>query len=286
MKNILTKKNTTWFLLLNTGLIVMAFGIHFFKAPNKFALGGTSGVSIIASNLVPSLNIGAFMYIINGFLIIFGIVFLGKQIMGATIYSSVMLSTYVWILEKIYPMTQAFTSDTLLELCYAVALPAVGSAILFNINASSGGTDILAMILSQKTNLEIGKALLISDFFIAFTAGFMFGVQTGMYCVLGLVAKAFVVDGVIDNFNIKKNITIISCKTDEINEFIIKNLKRSATVYEAYGAYDKNKKIVITTVLGRRQAMLLRNHIRNIDSKAFVTIVNSSETMGKGFRTI
>lgn len=286
MKNIFTKANLRWFFLLNAGLIIIAIGIYFFKSPNNFALGGTSGLSIIATGFFPSINIGVFMYIINGALLILGLIFLGKQVMGATLYSSIMLSTYVTIFELIYPMTEAFTNDTLLELCYAVALPAVGSAILFNINASSGGTDIIAMILSKKTSLEIGKALLISDFFIAFTAGFMFGIQTGLYCILGLIGKAFVVDGVIDNIKIRKKITIISSKTDEINDFIIHTLKRSATVFNALGAYTNHEETVILTVLSRRQTVYLRRYIKCIDPKAFITIVNSSETIGKGFRTI
>ncbi|MFI3324688.1 MAG: YitT family protein [Clostridia bacterium] len=286
MKKIFTKENIKWFLLLNAGLILIAVGIHFFKSPNNFALGGTSGLSIIAKGFFPSRNIGVFMYIINGSLLLLGLFFLGKQIMGATLYSSIMLSTYVSLLELIYPMNEAFTSDTLLELCYAVALPAVGSAILFNINASSGGTDIVAMILSKKTSLEIGKALLVSDFSIAFTAGFMFGVNTGLYCILGLIAKAFVVDGVIDNIKIRKQVTIISKKSDDIRDFIIKTLKRSSTMYEAVGAYTNEKETVVITVLSRRQTVLLRRYIKSIDPKAFITIVNSSETIGKGFRTI
>lgn len=153
MKNIFTKANIQWFLLLNAGLIIIAVGIYFFKSPNNFALGGTSGLSIIATGFFPSINIGVFMYIINGGLLLLGLICLGKEIMGATLYSSIMLSTYVAFFEYICPMQQAFTNDTLLELCYAVALPAVGSAILFNINASSGGTDIIAMILSKKTSL-------------------------------------------------------------------------------------------------------------------------------------
>lgn len=285
-KNIFTRARILWFLLLNFGLVLLAAGIHFFKTPNHFAMGGTSGISIIAATLLPHMDVGTFMFIVNGILIVLGLVFLGRAVIGATLYSSVALSCYVWILERIAPMEHPFTDDTMLELVYAVILPAAGSAIIFNIGASSGGTDILAMILSKHSSLEIGKALLVSDFCIALFAGGLYGVRTGMYCVLGLLAKAFVVDGVIEGINVRKLVTIVSAKQEEINDFIIHSLHRGATVYEAHGAFSGHGEQVITTVLNRREAVALRNYIRKVDPGAFITIVNSSETIGKGFRAI
>lgn len=275
-----------FFALLNLGLVATAVGIALFKTPNHFAFGGTSGLSIVLSTLFPQWNVGFFMWIVNAALVLLGFLFLGVRSMGWTIYSSFALSFYVSVCEHIWPLAAPLTSDVFLELCYAVILPAVGSAIVFNIGASSGGTDIVAMILSDKTSIEIGKALLLSDFLIALAAGGLYGVRTGMYCVLGLLAKAFVVDGVIENINIRKKITIVSQHPDEILEFIINDLKRGATVYTAHGAFSGRDEEVITTVLGRRQAVLLRNYIRRVDPASFITIVNSSETIGKGFRSI
>lgn len=285
IKKLLTREKLIYFLLLNFGLAVLAAGVHFFKAPNNFAFGGTSGISILISSLTP-FNVGTAMLLINAVLVVIGLIFLGPKRMGVTIYSSMALSVFVDLFERIWPMSAPFTDDKFLELCYAVILPAVGSAVVFNIGASSGGTDIVAMILSDKTSIEIGKALLLSDFLIALAAGGLYGVRTGMYCVLGLLAKAFVVDGVIENINIRKKITIVSQHPDEILEFIINDLKRGATVYTAHGAFSGRDEEVITTVLGRRQAVLLRNYIRRVDPASFITIVNSSETIGKGFRSI
>lgn len=285
-KNIFTRAHMLWFLLLNLGLVLLAAGIHFFKSPNHFAMGGTSGISIIASTLLPGMDVGTFMFIVNGMLIVLGFAFLGRAVIGATLYSSVVLSFYVWVLERIAPMARPFTDDTMLELVYAVILPAAGSAVIFNIGASSGGTDILAMILAKYTSLEIGKALLVSDFCIALFAGGLYGVRTGLYCVLGLLAKAFVVDGVIEGINVRKQVTIVSARQAEINEFIMHRLRRGATVYDAHGAFSGEDEQVIITVLNRREAVALRNFIRRVDPGAFITIVNSSETIGKGFRAI
>lgn len=200
------------------------------------------------------MDVGTFMFIINGVLIVLGLVFLGRAVIGATLYSSVALSFYVWVLERAVPMARPFTDDTFLELCYAVILPAAGSAIIFNIGASSGGTDIIAMILSKYTSLEIGKALLVSDFCIALFAGGLYGVRTGLYCVLGLLAKAFVVDGVIEGINVRKKVTIVSRQPDKINEFIMGTLHRGATVYTAHGAFSGRDEQVITIGADRREA--------------------------------
>lgn len=280
------KHNAIFFLLLNCGLLLTAVGIAMFKTPNHFAFGGTSGVSIILSTLFPKWNVGAFMWIVNAVLVLLGFIFLGLRSMGWTIYSSFALSFYVSACQAVYPLTAPLTNDTLLELAYAVILPAVGSALVFNVGASTGGTDIIAMILHKYTSLEIGRALMISDFGIVLIAACIYGAQTGLYCILGLVLKCTVVDGMIESFNLRKVCTVISSHPDEVEEFIINKLHRSATEQEAFGAYTKSEKKVLMTVLTRSETAQLRIFLRKIDPHAFMTIVNSSEIVGKGFRSI
>ncbi len=284
MKSIISNKKN--FLLLNLGLLIVALGVHFFKVPNNFATGGTTGVSIIAATLAPSLNVGHFMLIINVVLVIIGFIFLGKKFASGTVYSSLVLSLFIWLLELTVPITKPLTDDKFLELCFAVILPAVGSGIVFNLGASTGGTDIVAMILSKHTSLEIGKALLLSDFVITAVAGSIYGIKTGLYCVLGLLLKAFLLDNVIESINVRKQVMIISKESKAIQAFIINVLHRGATISKACGAYTGCEEEIITTVLGRRQTVLLRDYIRSIDKEAFITIVNSSETVGRGFRVV
>ena len=286
LRDLFSWENIKYALLLNLGLFLTAAGIHLFKTPNHFAMGGTSGMSIIMATLWPGMNVGGALFIINGILVVLGLCFLGVKTMGVTIYSSFALSAFVSLLEWIYPMTAPFTNDTLLELCFAVALPAAGSAIVFNVGASTGGTDILAMILSKYTSLEIGKALLLSDLAIAAWAGGLYGIATGLYCTLGTFSKALMVDSVIESINVRKMMTIVSAQPQQVQDFILNRLHRSATVHDAEGAYTHKELKVITTILNRRQAMELRNFIRRTDPHAFMTIVNSSETIGKGFRHI
>lgn len=285
-KKIFTKSNLIFFVLLNLGLIFTAGGISIFKTPNHFAFGGTSGLSIILSTLFPKWNVGSFMWIVNAVLVILGFVFLGIRSMGWTIYSSFALSFYVSIFERILPLQAPMTSDIFLELCFAVILPAVGSALVFNVGASTGGTDIVAMILHKYTSLEIGRALLISDLGIVLVAAYLYGVQTGLYCILGMILKCTVVDSAIESLNLRKVCTVISSYPEQVEEFIINELHRSATEQQACGIYTKQEQKVLMTVLTRSETNRLRIYLRKLDPHAFITIVNSSEIIGKGFRSI
>lgn len=285
-KKILTKDNLIFFVLLNLGLLFSAAGIAAFKTPNHFAFGGTSGLSIILSTLFPRWNVGSFMWIINAALVALGFIFLGIRAMGWTIYSSFALSFYVSITETLLKLQKPMTDDVFLELCFAVILPAVGSAIVFNVGASTGGTDIVAMILHKYTSLEIGRALMISDFGIVLAAAYLYGVQTGLYCILGMILKCTVVDSAIESLNLRKVCTVISSYPEQVEEFIIHELHRSATEQKACGIYTKQEEKVLMTVLTRGETNRLRIFLRKLDPHAFITIVNSSEIIGKGFRTI
>ena len=157
--------------------------------------------------------------------------------------------------------------------------------ICADIGASTGGTDIVALILAKYTSMEIGKALMVSDILIVLAAAVRFGMGTGLYCILGLIGKSFVVDGAIENIRLRKVCTIVTSNPQPILDFIIHDMNRSATVEKAYGAYTHHELSVLVTVLTRRQALQLRNFLRENDPHSFITIVNSSEIIGKGFRS-
>ena len=262
-------KDLNFFALLNLGLVLTAVGIVYFKNPNHFAFGGTSGLSILLADLFPRINVGGFMWIINLVLVVLGFIFLGIKCMGWTIYSSFALSFFVSCCEWMYPSGVSLS----------------GAAIVFDIGASTGGTDIVALILAKYTSMEIGKALMVSDILIVLAAAVRFGMGTGLYCILGLIGKSFVVDGAIENIRLRKVCTIMTANPQPILDFIIHDMNRSATVEKAYGAYTHHELSVLVTVLTRRQALQLRNFLRENDPHSFITIVNSSEIIGKGFRS-
>lgn len=274
------------FLLINLGLVLTAAGIHFFKVPNNFATGGVSGLAIVIRYFFPGSSVGPLMLIINIFLLIVGFALIGASFGSKTVYSSFALSGMVWVLDRVFPISKPLTGDLMLELAFAILLPAVGSAIVFNQNASTGGTDIVAKVLNKLTSIDIGKALLIADFVITILAGLVFGIRIGMYSLLGLIMKGFLIDIVIEGINIRKQVVIVSENPEAVREYIIKNLHRGATIHTAVGAFTNEEKHVITTIVNRRQAIALRDYMREVDKKAFITITNTSEIIGKGFRSI
>lgn len=274
------------FLLITLGTFLTAVGIYFFKFPNNFSTGGVSGISILLGKLVPFLSPAVSMWAINLILLLIGFLFFGRGFGLMTAYCSMLYSFLTWLFEVIYPMTAPFTDQPFLELCFAMMLPAVGSAILFNCNASTGGTDIVAMILKKYTSLDIGKALLVSDALIAFSACFVFDIRTGLFSLLGLIIKAFVVDSVIESINLCKYFSIVTSCPDAICDYIIREMNRSSTVIDAIGAYSHEDRKVILVACRRSEAVRLRQYIKTVDPKAFMFITNTSEIIGKGFRTV
>ena len=274
------------YLIITVGTVIMAAGIYFFKFPNNFSTGGVSALSMILTALFPILTAGQYMMIINVLLLIVGLLVFGKNFAVKTIYSSLLLSVCTRIFEVIVPLAQPLTNEKFLELIFAIGLTAIGSALIFNEAASSGGTDIIAMILKKFTNLNIGRALLCSDIILAAASLWVFDISTGMFSILGLVMKAFVVDNVIDGINLSKCFTIITDKDKEICASINEELHRGATVSVCSGAFTGEDRRMIITVLNRNQAVLLKQFIKKTDKNAFTMITNSSDILGKGFRTV
>ena len=273
-----------YWIILNSGILLMSIGIYFFKATNNFATGGVSGISVLLAKLLPGISQATYMLIINVILLMLGVIILGKKCGILTIIGSLMLSFETWLFEYFIPLEAPLTSHPLLELVYAVLLTGIGSAIVFKCNASTGGTDIVALILKKYTSMNVGEALLVSDFIIAASTFFVYDIKTGLFSLLGLFAKVFVVDDILDSINMCKSFTIITTKAKEIDEYIMKELKHSATTYRATGAYTGEDRTVILTVCKRNEAIRLRKRIKEIDPHSFIVITKTSEIMGKGFR--
>ena len=282
---LLTKANVKTFLLVNLGVLLLTCGVYFFKLPNHFSTGGVSGLAILLGSVVP-VSTATLMAVINIALLVLGYLFLGREFGFWTTYCSLMYSAETWLLEELFPMTAPFTDQPLLELCFAMMLPAVGSALLFNYNASSGGTDIIAMILKKYTTIsDVGKGLFLSDSVIALASFFFFGAETGLFSMLGLFLKSFVVDSVIESINLCKFFSIVTSKPDEICDYIIKVLNRSSTVVDGEGAYSHQNRKVVLTAVRRGEAVRLRQKCKAIDPHSFMFITNTSEIIGKGFRS-
>nr|WP_306483758.1 YitT family protein [Anaerococcus sp.] len=268
--------------LMSFAAIFMACGTHFFKYPNSFVIGGVEGMSIIASMFVPFTRPQLTLFI-NLTLLAIAFFILGKKFTLRTGYVAILNSLAALALDKIIPIDGTLTDNTMLELFFTLIMSSVGSAILFNIAASSGGTDIIAMIVKKYTHLEVGKSLLFVDSLFTLASIWVFGIEIGLFSIFGLLVKGLCVDIIISSMNQAKMFIIITSKTEEVGSFIKDDLNRSATVINAKGLYMGRDFTVYLCTTSKMEAPKFRIFIKNIDPKAFITVLNTSTVMGKGW---
>lgn len=279
--------------LLSFGIILMSFSVYFFQTPNHFTLGGIAGLALVLGEFIP-LDYEILMAIINVALLILGLIILGKQCTVRTIFCSLFYTGIIWLFEYfdiIEHINEAagrvgaatLTDEPLMELVYAILLFGIGGAIVFNCGASSGGTDIIALILKKFTRLNVGMALMIIDMVIVLISCYTFSLEIGLFSVLGLFTKSFLLDGVIESLGKTKYITIITENHDIISDYILKVINHGYTIYDAEGGYTHKPKKVLVTVCKRNEALKLKMKIHQVDPTAFVIITDANEILGKGF---
>lgn len=281
------EKRKEWmreFGLLNLGTFLTAIGSYFFKFPNNFSTGGVTGLSVVLTHYFPNLSNGTVVSVINIALMVVGLVLLGKEFGFKTFYVTIAFSAMLKLFETVTPLTQPLTDQPFMELLFGVFLPAWGSAMLFNIGSSTGGTDIIAMVVKKYFKCHIGKALLVVDFFITVMTFVAFGPTTGLFSILGLVMRSFAVDFFLEEMNTYKSFTIITDHAEEIYQYITQVLHRGATIYHAEGVFEHSDKTIILTAQSKQQGIKLQEQIKKADPHAFVLISNTSEIIGKGFR--
>lgn len=281
-----TKREVVRWLLITLGSIMMATSVYFFQTPNGITLGGIAGVGFLLEQAT-KLSQGIWMLIINGALLILGLVILGKQCTLLTIYSSALYTGVINLLEVIgkaaniqHPITGG---NTFLALTYAILLFGVGGALIFNCGASSGGTDIIALIIKKFTHLNVGVTLFLVDFVVVCITIYSVNVEIALCSFMGLFAKTFLLDGVIEGLGRTKYITVITSMPEEIGKYILDGVHHGYTIYDARGGYTGDEKKIILTICKRSEAWKLKNKIKQIDPSAFVIISNANEIMGKGF---
>ena len=263
---------------LATGLIAAA--VYFFMIPSNLAVGSISGLSLVLSNFIP-LRISVITFVLNAILLVIGFIFIGRDFGAKTIYSTFLMSGYLYIFEVFFPMNQPFTDDPFLELvCYILVL-AVGQAFLFNNNASSGGLDIIAKILNKYLHMDLGKAMTAAGMCAAVTSVFVYDAKSVILSILGTYLSGTVLDNFIAGFTIKKRVCILSEKNEEIREYIVGTLKRGATMYTAVGGFNNKEQTEVVTILTRNEYIKLMDYIHRTDPRAFMTISSVNEVVGE-----
>lgn len=279
-------KHIKSFFIITISITIMAIGVYFFKFPNNFTFGGVTGAAVVFANLLP-VSASMFSTIANMILLVIGFIFLGKTFAIKTTYATVLLSGELLAFEKLTPLTHPLSNEPMLELIFAIALPAISSALLFYEGASSGGTDVIAMIVKKYTNVEdIGMALFLTDLVMIIIACFVFDIKTALYSFVGLVVKSFMIDAIIENIMLRKSIMLICNDKDVICDFIINELGKSATYVDAKGAYTGERNYIIFSTLTKKQAVELRRFIHANKLHAFMSVMSTSEVFGKGFSSL
>ena len=273
------------YLIITFGIILVAISVEYFFAPNNLAAGGVTGAAIVVNAIMPKLSVGVLTLIMN--VILFGVafMFIDGNFGVKTIYASIGLSVILWFIEKFFNPV-AITGDLLMATIFGSIISAIGTAIVFNENASTGGTDILAKILNKFFHLDIGKSLLIVDFIITFASALVFGIDLGLYAIFSVILLGILVDRFIEGFNTCKSLFIISSKNKEISQYIMNELGRGCTFLRGEGVYTGKESNVLYAVVNRKQFIKIKNYIKQIDNNAFITVGEVHEVLGEGFKDI
>ena len=262
--------------ILTIAIAIIAVAVYFFLVPSHTSISSMSGLGIVLSNFVP-LPLSAITMILNVVLLIIGFFTCGKEFGLKTVYTSVMLPVFLGIFENIFPNTGSITNSQELDvLCYILVV-SVGLSILFNRNASSGGLDIVAKIINKYFHMELGKAMSLSGMCVALSAALVYDKKTVVLSVLGTYFNGIVLDHFIFDHNIKRRVCIITKKEEELRQFIVRDLQSGATIYEAIGAYNMEKRNEIITIVDKGEYQKLMKYINQEDPEAFITVYTVSD---------
>ena len=261
--------------ILTVAVAIIAAAVYFFLVPSHTSVSSISGLGIVLSNFVP-LQLSAITMILNVVLLIIGFITCGREFGVKTVYTSVMLPLFLGLFEIIFPYFGSMTDSQELDvLCYILVV-SVGLSILFNRNASSGGLDIVAKIMNKYLHMELGKAMSLSGMCVALSAALVYDKKTVVLSILGTYFNGIVLDHFIFDNNIKRRVCIITKKEEELRQFIIHDLHSGATIYEAIGAYNMEKRREIITIVDKGEYQKLMKFINQEDPKAFITVYNVS----------
>ena len=262
--------------ILTIAVAIIAAAVYFFLAPSHASVSSISGLGIVLVNFVP-LSLSAITMILNVVLLIIGFFTCGREFGVKTVYTSIMLPFFLGIFEQIFPDFGSMTGSQELDvLCYTLVV-SVGLSILFNRNASSGGLDIVAKIMNRYLHMELGRAMSLSGMCVALSAALVYDKKTVVLSILGTYFNGIVLDHFIFDHNIKRRVCIITRKEEELRQFIIHELHSGATVYEAIGAYNMEKRNEIITIVDKGEYQKLMNYMNREDPQAFITVYNVSD---------
>ena len=269
-------RNFKEFVIITFGAALVAVAVFFFMMPSKVAVGSASALAMVLANFIP-LPMSVINLILNVLLLVAGFILVGSEFGAKTVYTSIMIPLFVGVFEWILPNFQSLTADPLLDvLCYILVV-SIAMAVLFSLNASSGGLDIVAKIIHKYLRIDLGKAVSFSGIAVALTSAFCYDTKTVVLSVLATYFSGIVVDYFIFGLNIKRRVCIISPKLDEIVDYILHDLHSGATLYDGIGAYHNDPRKEVVTIVDKNEYRKLMEFVRKTDPKAFVTVYSVNE---------
>ena len=270
------------------GVVMIAVGIHFFLLPSNLALGGATGMALIISKLISKiivLPVSYLIVIVNVFLFVLGFLVIGNSFGVKTIIATLCLSGLLALFEMFIPIQKPLVDDIFLQLIIAVLLYAIGVGLVLNNYASTGGSDIVALILQKYTGLDLGVACLLTDFVITLSMGILYGANTAFYSLVGVIMNGLVIDKTINGLNSSRYCIINTNCPEKVCEFLL-SMGRSANIYSVVGAYKKNTQSVIHTALSRRDFVKLKEFLSKNDESSFMVVTNAHSVFGYHWRAI
>jgi uncharacterized membrane-anchored protein YitT (DUF2179 family) len=278
------KKQTAPTLQIVLGCAIMGLSYSMFLIPHHFVPGGVSGLAIIINYFI-KLPVGAMIIVLNIPIFVFGLRTMGKKYvlksLAGMLISSVMIDAFNLVLR-----IPSATDNKILASIYGGILLGIGLGIVFRGHASTGGSDIVGMVVSKYTGISIGFGILVADFVIISASGFAFrDLEAPLYGYIVLFLSTKVIDMILEGWNYSKLVLITSSRTAEIEDFILNTLERSGTALRSRSLYLNREGEVILTVIHRKQLAELRDFVREIDPQAFVIINDTYDVLGKGFKS-
>ncbi len=257
--------------------LITAAAVFFFLIPSHAAVSSVSGLAIVLSNFVP-LSISGITMLLNVVLLIAGFLLCGHEFGFKTIYTSLLLPVFLGLFEFFFPDNKSLTGDAALDVACYIFVVSLGLSILFNMNASSGGLDIVAKILNKYLHMDLGRAMSMSGMLIALSSAFVYDKKTVVLSVLGTYLNGMVLDHFIFGQKMKRRVCVISKdKEEQICDWIIHTLKSGATIYQAKGAYEGTVRNEIITIVDKNEYQKLMQYIIREDPAAFITVYNVSD---------
>lgn len=263
------------------GAAVVALGFNLFLFPNQIASGGVSGISTILHGLF-GWNAGLVQYAFNIPLFIAGVLILGKSFGIKSLLGTLALPFFIIITENL----EAVTMNPLLGAIFGGIFVGTGIGLVFKGKASTGGTDLLAQIITKYTGLTLGTSVLLIDGVIAASAAVVFDLEKGLYAIIGLYVTTKTVDIIQMGFSQSKMVYIITNKQDEVRDAIYRDVNRGVTKLPAVGGYTGEERQVIMVVVYQTEFTKLKQVVKTVDPSAFVIVSDAYEVLGEGFKRV